>query len=270
MRKVIYLLLIVFLITLSGCTKNEIDDNIIYPNEPYSLDDHDLIKDEYAFYDISGSQVRYWGSANVHDPVMVKENDYYYIFSTDAQFGVTSQKGIHIRKTKDFISYEFVGTALDMESIKPAIEYVEYNRDGDRVDFFWAPEIYIHEKEDGTKEYWLFYSNSSFGQRTSFMGLAKADNIEGPYTHEIEILRTHQSVGSPNAIDPAIFTETVDGEKKMYLSYGSWSAGIYVIELNPNTGEPLIKQTLELREAHFNTSEPGQTTIKTKALPTEG
>jgi len=265
---IIFLLMTILLVSCENDIVVSLNDNITFPPEPFSQDDHPLIKDQYAFYDISGSQVKYWGAANVHDPVMIKEGDYYYVFSTDAQFGVTSQKGIHIRKTKDLINYEFVGTALDLDSILPAIDYVEYNRDGDKVNFFWAPEIYKHQKEDGSFEYWLFYSNSSFGQRTSFMGLAKSDNIEGPYLHETEILRTHQSVNSPNAIDPALLVEEVDGVKKMYLSYGSWSQGIYLIELNPNTGEPLIKQTLTEKEVLVNTENPGVTTLKTKLIPT--
>ncbi len=263
------LLLALFL--LIGCQKNNqvsLDDNIVFPNEPYSLDDHPLIKDQYAFYDISGTQPKYWGSANVHDPVMIKEGDYYYIFSTDAQYGITNEKGIHIRKTKDLINYEYVGTALDLKSVSPAIDYVEYNRDGILVDFFWAPEIYKKIKGDGTVEYWLFYSNSSFGQRTSFMGLAKSDHIEGPYIHDVEILRTHQSVGSPNAIDPALIVEEVNGIEKMFLSYGSWNSGIYIIELNPETGAPMINQTLEKKEVDVNTDVIGKTTKKMKNIPT--
>jgi len=267
-KKIYVAFLSMLVLILVSCTHNiDYHENIKYPKEPYSLDDHPLVNDEYAFYDISGSQVKYWGAANVHDPVMIKEDDTFYIFSTDAQFGVTSQKGIHIRKTKDFIKYDYVGTALDLTSVNDAINYVEYNRDGERVDFFWAPEIVKRPKEDGSYEYWLFYSNSSFGQRTSYMGLAKSDSIEGPYIHDREILRTHQSVGSPNAIDPAVFVEEVDGVEKMWLSYGSWSAGIYVIELNPETGEPLIKQTLVEEEVAVNTEIAGQTIIKTKTIP---
>ena len=72
------------------------------------------------------------------------------------------------------------------------------------------------------------------------MGLAKSDNIEGPYRHTTEILRTHQSVGAPNAIDPAVFIDEINGVEKIWLSYGSWSSGIFIKELNPENGEPLI------------------------------
>lgn len=42
---------------------------------------------------------------------------------------------------------------------------------------------------------------------------------------------------APNAIDPNIFFDK--NNNKMYMSYGSWSGGIFILELNPSTGEPV-------------------------------
>lgn len=39
---------------------------------------------------------------------------------------------------------------------------------------------------------------------------------------------------APNAIDPAVFTDT---NGKMWMVYGSWSGGIFILEVNPKTGE---------------------------------
>lgn len=44
----------------------------------------------------------------------------------------------------------------------------------------------------------------------------------------------------PNAIDPTIYYGT-DG--KMYMTYGSWSGGIFTIELNPETGKCIHPKT---------------------------
>ena len=269
-----YLFLIsVAILALTACSggktitsisnSDNIEEAIIYPTKPYSDSDHIMQKDPYAFYNIAGNDTRYWGAANTHDPAIIKEGDTYYAFSTDANFGVTSQKGIHIRKSNDLIKWSFVGTALDVTTLEDQIEYIGYNRDGEKVDFFWAPDIIKRGNE-----FWLFYSISGFGQRNSMMGLAKSNNIEGPYTFDKEILRTSQSVGgTPNAIDSAIFVEEVDGEEKMYMSYGSWSAGIYIIELDPVTGYPLIAQTLVEREVTVNTAEKGVTATATKLVP---
>ena len=40
---------------------------------------------------------------------------------------------------------------------------------------------------------------------------------------------------APNAIDPAVFFDA-QGER-MYMTYGSWSGGLFILELNPATGE---------------------------------
>ncbi|SFR68873.1 RICIN domain-containing protein [Anaeromicropila populeti] len=40
----------------------------------------------------------------------------------------------------------------------------------------------------------------------------------------------------PNAIDPNL---TFDSSGRMWMSYGSWSGGIYLLELNPATGQPI-------------------------------
>lgn len=40
----------------------------------------------------------------------------------------------------------------------------------------------------------------------------------------------------PNAIDPAIFYDTEGG---MWMAYGSWSGGIYLLELDPATGQAI-------------------------------
>ena len=44
----------------------------------------------------------------------------------------------------------------------------------------------------------------------------------------------------PNAIDPTIYYGT-DG--KMYMTYGSWSGGIFTLEINPQTGRVIHPKT---------------------------
>lgn len=38
----------------------------------------------------------------------------------------------------------------------------------------------------------------------------------------------------PNAIDPSVFYDTDD---RMWMVYGSWSGGIYLLEIDPATGQ---------------------------------
>lgn len=47
---------------------------------------------------------------------------------------------------------------------------------------------------------------------------------------------TYNNDYAPNAIDANVF---YDKTGKLYMSYGSWSGGIYLLEINPETGKPL-------------------------------
>lgn len=270
-RKLWLVLSAVFLsiVVLSGCGSNAVDPDkgIQYPSAPFGENANALLTDQYRFYDLSVTDTAYWHAANTHDPVMIKEGDTYYVFSTDAQFGATTQKGLHIRKSTDMIKWDFAGTALDTTSVSEAIDYVGYNRDGIKVDFFWAPEVIKRPKTDGGSEFWLFYCISAFGERNSYIGMAKSDSITGPYVHSHEILRTHSSVVSPNAIDPAVYSEGEGGNEKMWMVYGSWSEGINLIELDAATGEPKIRQTLENRSVLCYTSVKGQSVQEQKLVP---
>lgn len=41
---------------------------------------------------------------------------------------------------------------------------------------------------------------------------------------------------APNAIDPELF---YDKEGKLWMTYGSWSGGVYILEIDKNTGNPI-------------------------------
>ena len=55
---------------------------------------------------------------------------------------------------------------------------------------------------------------------------------------------------APNAIDPNLFFDA-DG-KRLYMSYGSWSGGLWLLELDPATGEPYYPGTDYTDEASGN------------------
>ena len=46
----------------------------------------------------------------------------------------------------------------------------------------------------------------------------------------------------PNCIDPAVF---YDADGKMWMVYGSWSGGIFLLELDEETGYPIHPETDE-------------------------
>lgn len=170
-----------------------------------------------------------WGELNTHDPSIIKADGYYYVFSTDASYGNMHKLGIQIRKSKDLITWEYVGTAFQNfeEDCAEVIEYAKL--DVSKHDGLWAPDVvYV----DGV--YRMYYSASTFGSSRSCIGLAESKKIEGPYVHKGIVYESQaNAVTNPNAIDPAFIA---DREGNMYMSYGSFFGGIFIVPLEASTG----------------------------------
>ena len=124
----------------------------------------------------------------------------------------------------------------------------------------WAPDV-VYNK---AMQKWCMYMSVNGDAWFSSIVLLTADNIEGPYTYQapvvisgfkngtsykdtdLEIVIGEQAslperynVGNkwgeryPNNIDPCVF---YDEEGKLWMSYGSWSGGIWMLELDEETG----------------------------------
>ena len=131
-----------------------------------------------------------------------------------------------------------------------------YNIDGN----LWAPDV-IYNK---TMKKWCMYMSVNGDAWFSSIVLLTADQITGPYLYQgpvvisgfksgtsykdtdLELvigdqtsLPSRYNVGSnwgrryPNNIDPCVF---YDEDDKLWLTYGSWSGGIWMLELDEGTG----------------------------------
>lgn len=131
-----------------------------------------------------------------------------------------------------------------------------YNVDG----MMWAPDV-IYNKKMGK---WCMYLSINGDGWYSSIIMLTADKITGPYRYQapvvisgfrsgdsykstdLEIVLGTQSslpnryaVGNswgnryPNCIDPCVF---YDENGKLWMSYGSWSGGIWMLELDEETG----------------------------------
>ena len=155
-----------------------------------------------------------------HDPAIYydAEREYYYTYSTDAGPKSWERAGGQIRRSKDLIHFEYLGTALK-DGLIPEEVMALTNARG-----IWAPDII---KEGG--EYRLYYSASTFGSQHSVIGLAVADNPEGPFVHRGIVV--HTTPDSPvNAIDANLVRE--EGTGQHYLVYGSFWGGIRLLKLD--------------------------------------
>ncbi|HOJ92471.1 MAG TPA: glycoside hydrolase family 43 protein [Dictyoglomaceae bacterium] len=181
--------------------------------------------------------------ASVHDPAITKAGDFYYVFGSH----------LAVAKAKDLMVWQTVNSSLNDDNkiipnisveLSEAFEWAETpNPD------VWAPSVI--QLSDG--KYYMYYCVSTFGAFRSTIGIAVSDNIEGPYKNVKLILKSgirfeeglapdgtmYDPQKHPNCIDPHVF---YDKEGNLWMSYGSYFGGIYIVKLDPKTGFPLPNQ----------------------------
>ena len=169
-----------------------------------------------------------WGLRHAHDPTVVRDEDgTYYMFSTDAVANAAEfPAGVHIRRSPDLVAWDFVGTAL------PGVPGPAARWSG--AAGLWAPDVV--RWPDGA--WHMYYSASTFGSRTSAIGLATAASPAGPWADRGLVITTRQGESGHNAIDAAV---TFDRSGAPWLTYGSFFDGIYTLRLDPETGFALAE-----------------------------
>jgi len=156
------------------------------------------------------------GDLTVHDPVIIREGDTYYVFNTVGRY-------VGIRTSKDLKTWKDAG-AVFKEIPAWAKEAIP------GTDGIWAPDIsYV----DG--QYRLYYSVSTFGSNRSAIGLATSPTLGAgaKWTdHGQVVMSTKES--DFNAIDPNF---VVDRQGKHWLALGSFWTGIKLFPLDRKTGK---------------------------------
>lgn len=170
-----------------------------------------------------------WTTNFTHDGAIIKNGDWYYVYSTDYMVGAPPTPGIQIRKSKDLIHWQFVGRVFDQVS-SDAWEWTGGTT-------YWAPNVV-----EMNNKFYLYYSVSSVGKRTSYIGLATSDSLEGPWKDEGAVFKTQEGDEyTVNAIDPDI---TFDTGGQPWMVYGSYFGGIFITKIDPQTGR-LVDPTEE-------------------------
>lgn len=162
-----------------------------------------------------------WGGRHAHDPTAVRDDEgTYWLFSTDAWADGHVRGGVQIRRSEDLVTWEFHGWALDGVP-GPAARWTG-------AEGLWAPEVVR------VGDTWrMYYSASTFGSRTSAIGLATAPAPDGPWTDRGLVVTSRHEVDGPNAIDANV---VVDADGRHWMVYGSFFGGIHALELDPATG----------------------------------
>ncbi|MGW6129533.1 arabinan endo-1,5-alpha-L-arabinosidase [Cellulomonas sp. NPDC055163] len=181
-----------------------------------------------------------WGPRHAHDPTAVRDDDgVYYLFSTDAFSGGPPRAGVQVRRSTDLATWEFAGYAL--EGV-PADGAAWSGASG-----LWAPDVVrvpVAARDDGrddgrdgraptTTEWRMYWSASTFGSRTSAIGLAVASHPLGPWEDRGLVVTSRHETPGPNAIDA---NAVVDDDGNHWLVYGSFFGGIHVLALDARTG----------------------------------
>lgn len=187
---------------------------------------------------------------SIHDPVMAKEGDTYYLFSTGPGITFYSSRDL---KSWDHRGRVFPGEPAWAKKVAPAFN-----------GHIWAPDIQRH---DG--KFYLYYSVSSFSKNTSAIGLTinrTLDPGSPDYKWEDQgiVLQSVPQRDLWNAIDPNII---VDAEGTPWMSFGSFWGGLKLVKLSPDwksIAEPQEWHSIAKRERSVLTddSQPGSAEIE--------
>lgn len=201
--------------------------------------------------------------ASVHDPSIIKADGKYYIFGSHMSTAVSEDLRTWTSigdgyKVKDPIYYELMGNdeAFAYAGSKKSVIPTD-----DRGWHVWAPDVIYNE---ATGLYYLYFCTSSTWNASNLC-YATSENIDGPYEWKGALIYsgfTAETLDStdvteyvdketakdtyikksneynydkyPNAIDPTVL---YDEDGRLWMGYGSWSGGMYLLELDPETGE---------------------------------
>lgn len=202
MRSKVWLLALTFMLLALGAAAEE---ELPIPSfRRVVVHDPSVIRTEDGMYYIYGSHM---AAARSEDLI------YWEVFSRDAQAGCTLVDNVQ----------------TEMEE---AVVYA-------KTSTFWAPDV--QQLADG--RYYLYYCACEGSSPLSAMGLAVSDHPEGPFENLGIFLKSgmpgYDATTYPNVVDPHTF---FDRDGKLWMVYGSYSGGIFILEMDAATGLPLEGQ----------------------------
>ena len=189
-----------------------------------------------------------YSATGVHDPSVIKGDDKIFIIGSHLDSAIT----------EDYINWERYGSGVKngnpvipnvQEDMKEALKWA-------KTTTFWAGDIV--RMKDG--KYYYYYSVCEGTSPLAAIGYAVSDTVEGPYENKGIIMKSGRAGKlltyepdrhiqydpniHPNAIDPTVF---YDKEDQLWMVYGSYSGGIYVLEMDEATKMPVPGQGYGIR-----------------------
>jgi len=176
-------------------------------------------------------------STSVHDPSVIKVDNAYYVFGSH----LAAAKSEDLRNWRLLESRVHNGNRL----IPNVYTELEETFAWAETDTLWAPDV-TRLADD---RFYMYYCACRGDSPLSALGIAVANDVEGPYENLGIILQSggmwapdqtiYDANVHPNVVDPHVF---YDAEGKLWMVYGSYSGGIFILELDPETGFPFPDQ----------------------------
>lgn len=169
-----------------------------------------------------------YGTTDIHDPsTIVRDGDRYWTFGT----GIGANLPINALYSTDLVNWKRGPSPVPPNTYPNWIKSKVPGFFG----HFWAPDII---QMNG--RYYLYYSafSASSGMHSA-IGVMVTDSLNNPNWQDLGMIVStfddpRSSQGQPvNTIDAGLFR---DANNRVWMVYGSHYAGIYVREINPNTG----------------------------------
>ena len=192
-----------------------------------------------------------YSRVSVHDPSIVKDNGKYYLFGSHMAWA-ESDNLTEWTTFKNNINAQCSGLLGDIWE-----EYCKTSTNPNLSGNLWAPDVIYNQD----MQKYCMYMSVNGDDWNSAIVLLTADNIEGPYeyvgpvvysgfntqTHDVQKTDVYQVLGDGadisryqsindtkiNAIDPCV---KYDDEGNLWMSFGSWFVGIYLLKLDNQTG----------------------------------
>src|SRR6478752_7682671 len=115
MRLKYLLILSIAALLFAGCNNDDLDPKGITTKDPDPVTDFTAptYADDYSSI-ASWASRSSWNLANVHDPSVVYDGEYYYMYQTDASYGNAHDGHGHFfyRRSKDLVNWEFRGATM--------------------------------------------------------------------------------------------------------------------------------------------------------------
>lgn len=177
-----------------------------------------------------------FSTVSVHDPSIIKADDTFYIIGSH----------LSAAKSDDLMQWELISESVRTNTLFEDV-YEEFKEEFEyaQSDTFWAGDI--QQLKDG--RYYMYYCLCKGDSPLSVLGVAVAEDIEGPYKKIESFLysgtspqfgKTYDATRHPNVIDPHVF---FDNDDQLWMVYGSYSGGIFILELDDTTGLPKDRTT---------------------------